>query len=69
MPLGAQGSSRKRSRLSTEKSRKMVTVNHMHQETLKELKDIRQSVEIVANAHQEIACDIKRLVNFLIFKE
>lgn len=68
-PLSAQGSPRKRSRLSTDKSRKMVTVNRMHQETLKELQVIRQSVVVVAGAHKEIAGDIKRLVNFIISKE
>lgn len=70
VPLTAQqGNARKRSRLSTDKSRKMVTVNRMHQETLRELQVIRQSVVAVADAHKEIAGDIKRLVNFMISKE
>lgn len=60
VPLGSQ--SRKRSRLSTPKSRKMVTVNQMHQESLRELREIRHSVA-------EIASDIKRAVDYIINKE
>lgn len=69
VPLRALASARKRTRLSTDKSRKIVRVNQMDQETLKELRDIRQSVAVMANSHREIAEDIKRLVNFMIDRE
>lgn len=41
----------------------------MHQETIKELRDIRQSIVSVASSHKEIAADINKLVNFLVNKE